>query len=76
MKKVRDSSGGGPFSIMIAKLARPKTIHAIDLKPEAVKYLEENMRLNKVENITPICGDALLEIEKLPEADTLIGKNF
>ncbi|WP_456326634.1 class I SAM-dependent methyltransferase [Palaeococcus sp. (in: euryarchaeotes)] len=48
-------AGVGPYSILLAKKA--KLIFACDINPWAVKYLEENKRLNKVENVIPILGD-------------------
>ncbi len=42
-------AGVGPFSILIAKLAQAK-VYAVDLNPEAVKCLQENVQLNNVED--------------------------
>jgi tRNA (guanine37-N1)-methyltransferase len=41
-------AGVGPYAIQIAKRAKPKIVYAIEINPEAVKYMEENVRLNKV----------------------------
>ncbi|USG99894.1 class I SAM-dependent methyltransferase family protein [Thermococcus argininiproducens] len=48
-------AGVGPYSILLAKKA--KLVFACDLNPWAIKYLEENKKLNKVENVIPILGD-------------------
>ena len=48
-------AGVGPYSILLAKKA--KLVFAVDLNPWAVKYLEENVRLNKVNNVVPVLGD-------------------
>ncbi len=48
-------AGVGPYSILLARKA--KLVFACDLNPWAVKYLEENTRLNKVNNVVPILGD-------------------
>ncbi len=48
-------AGVGPYSILLAKKA--KLVFAVDLNPWAVKYLEENIRLNRVNNVVPILGD-------------------
>ncbi|USS41613.1 class I SAM-dependent methyltransferase family protein [Thermococcus aggregans] len=48
-------AGVGPYSILLAK--KVKTVFACDINPWAIKYLEENKKLNKVENIVPILGD-------------------
>ncbi len=51
-------AGVGPFPLVIAK-NHPKTnIAAIELNPEAVKYMKENIRLNKTKNIAAESGDA------------------
>ena len=51
-------AGVGPFSVLIAKLTHAK-VYAVDLNPEAVKYLRENVQLNHVEDRVEIIeGDA------------------
>ncbi len=51
-------AGIGPFSILIAKTTRNVSINAVDINPEAVKYLRHNIVLNKVEKrVTPFLGD-------------------
>ncbi|MBD3155792.1 MAG: methyltransferase [Candidatus Aenigmarchaeota archaeon] len=52
-------AGIGPFSILIAK-KQPEVerIPSIEINPEAVKYMKENIKLNKVEGkVIPILGD-------------------
>lgn len=60
-------AGVGPYSILIAKTHPYSTIHSIDLNPEAIKYLGENVLLNKVaDRVIPLQGDArLLATESL-----------
>ncbi len=65
-------AGVGPFSIMIAKHANPREIHAIDINPDAIVYLEKNIMLNKVENISHYQGDARSVICGLPNSDRII----
>jgi len=48
--------GAGPFSIPVAKAARE--VYASDINGAAVRYLKENMRLNRVSNINTFNGDA------------------
>lgn len=49
--------GIGPFPIVIAK-DNNVNITAVDINENAIKYLKENIKLNKLEGkITPICGD-------------------
>lgn len=76
-KKVADSvkdgeiivdmfAGVGPFPILIAK-SHNVQIYAIDINPEAFRYIKKNIELNKVQDkIIPILGDVrevLKEIE-------------
>lgn len=65
-------AGIGPFSIMIAKSRSPKIVYAIDLNPDAIEYMKENISLNKVQNIVPILGDAREKIGELEKADRII----
>lgn len=51
-------AGVGPFAIIIAKNHPNSKVYANELNPEAVKYLIENIKLNKVYNVIPIPGDA------------------
>ncbi|WP_048165911.1 tRNA (guanine(37)-N1)-methyltransferase Trm5b [Palaeococcus pacificus] len=48
-------AGVGPYAVLLAKKAG--LVFACDINPWAVKYLEENKKLNKVENVIPILGD-------------------
>lgn len=65
-------AGVGPFSIMIAKHANPNIIQAIDINPEAFRYLEKNLSKNKVETVYPSLGDARDVIKGLANADRII----
>lgn len=65
-------AGVGGFSIMIAKHRKPQKIYAVDLNPNAVEFLNENIKLNRVENIFPICGDAKKILKELEKADRII----
>ncbi|MEM0379925.1 MAG: class I SAM-dependent methyltransferase family protein [Desulfurococcaceae archaeon] len=58
-------AGAGFFSIIIAKYSKPKLVYSIDINPDAYRYMVENIKLNKVENIViPLQGDAAEIIEK------------
>ncbi|MDI9644650.1 MAG: class I SAM-dependent methyltransferase family protein [Candidatus Verstraetearchaeota archaeon] len=51
-------AGVGPFSLMIAKSSKSE-VHAIDINPEAIRLLKENIAMNRLRGaIFPICGDA------------------
>lgn len=58
-------AGVGPFSILIAKKRSDVKVYAIDVNPDAVALLEENIRLNRVDaKVYPILGDAREIIDK------------
>ncbi len=51
-------AGVGPFSITIARMQPSCKIYAFEINPTAYKFLEENIKLNKVEDrVTAIFGD-------------------
>jgi len=65
-------AGIGYFSIPMAVHSRPHRLLAIELNPVAHKYLVENARLNKVEEIVqPVLGDCSKETPS-GEADRVI----
>lgn len=58
-------SGVAPYAIVIAKLARPKKIIAIEVGKESCRYARENIKLNKLKNIEIIQGNVKKIIPKL-----------
>lgn len=61
-------AGVGPFSVLIAKKFPGSHVIAIDKNPDAVKYLRENVRLNKVKNVEIREGDAGDEVKGISDA--------
>ena len=58
-------AGVGPFSIVIAKHSKASKIYSVDVNPEAVSYMKENIRLNKVgDRVVPLLGDSKEIVEK------------
>lgn len=58
-------AGAGCYSILIAKQGNPEKVYSIDKNETAVKYMKENIRINKVgETVVPIQGDAREAIEE------------
>ncbi len=52
-------AGVGPWALMIGKTGRPERVDAVDLNPEAVARLRENIVLNHLEDtVHPHLGDA------------------
>ncbi|WP_193328789.1 MULTISPECIES: tRNA (guanine(37)-N1)-methyltransferase Trm5b [Pyrococcus] len=62
-------AGVGPYSILLSRKA--KLVFACDINPWAIKYLEENIRLNKSFNVIPILGD-VRKVSGLIKADRII----
>lgn len=67
-------AGVGPFSVLIAKKHRDAQLYAIDVNPDAIMYLKRNIAVNKVENVTPVLGDAreVIENSLADKADRVI----
>lgn len=52
-------AGVGPYTILIAKKHPSVTIYSIDINPQAIRYLKENLLLNHVaDRVIPYLGDA------------------
>tara|TARA_Y100000034_G_scaffold20236_3_gene23099 strand:- start:1968 stop:2999 length:1032 start_codon:yes stop_codon:yes gene_type:complete len=58
-------SGCGPYPLTIAKNTQAKHITAIEINPTAHKYALENIKLNKINNITALKGDVKKQMPKL-----------
>ena len=65
-------AGVGPFSILIAKKFPDAQVIAIDKNPDAIYYLKENVKLNKVNNVEIKEGDARDIAKDISEADHII----
>ena len=50
-------AGVGPFPIVIAKRLKRSSILAIELNRYAYRYMLENIRANRVDNVEAVCGD-------------------
>ncbi|MBS7643693.1 class I SAM-dependent methyltransferase family protein [Candidatus Bathyarchaeota archaeon] len=58
-------AGVGPFSVLIAKRHRNIKVYAIDINPEAVRYLKLNIVANGVQDkVFPLQGDARVLIKE------------
>ena len=58
-------AGVGCYSILIAKHSRPEKIYSIDISPIAIRYMRENVKLNKVgERVVSFQGDAKTVVEE------------
>ena len=50
-------AGIGYFSIPIGVHANPNIVHSIEINPNSYNFLCENIKLNKLDNISPILGN-------------------
>ncbi len=58
-------SGVGPFSIVIGKKHPNCKVYSIELNKEAHKMALENIILNKINNVKPICADVYNYAKKI-----------
>jgi tRNA (guanine37-N1)-methyltransferase len=68
-------AGVGCFSIMIARQVKNCKVFSIDINPDAYAFMQENIRLNRVEHqVVPMLGDskALIESELQHVADRVL----
>jgi tRNA (guanine37-N1)-methyltransferase len=65
-------AGIGPFSIMIAKTGSPRIVYAIDVNPDAIELMKENIALNKAASVSPMLGDAREVVRGLEKADHVV----
>ena len=49
--------GVAPQGVIIAKHANPKSVLCVELNPDGIKYALENIRRNKLQQVTAICAD-------------------
>ncbi|MDR1404934.1 MAG: class I SAM-dependent methyltransferase family protein [Candidatus Methanoplasma sp.] len=65
-------AGVAPFALVICKKAKPDRVYSIDMNPDAEGFVRRSIKLNHIDNITPITGDAADVIKGLPDADRII----
>ncbi len=65
-------AGVGPFCILIARRYPGARVIAIDKNPDAIRYLRENVRLNRVRNIEIREGDARDVLKGITGVDHII----
>jgi tRNA (guanine37-N1)-methyltransferase len=58
-------SGVAPYPLVISKNSRTKEVYAIELSRTAHKYAQENLKLNKINNIKLFQGDVKRIIPKI-----------
>ena len=58
-------AGLGYFSLAMGKLSKPSKIYSIELNPVSFGFLEENIKLNKINCIEAINGDCREVVDRL-----------
>ena len=66
-------AGIGYFSIPIGVHSNASEVISIEINPNSYYYLNENIKLNKCDNITPVLGDCLVETPKFKADRILMG---
>lgn len=56
-------AGVGPFALEIGKAHPSCRVVGVELNPDAVRYFEENIKLNKLGNVEAVLGDAREVVE-------------
>lgn len=64
-------AGIGYFSIPIGVHSNAKEVISIEINPNSYRFLCDNVKLNKLDNITPILGDCMVETPKF-KADRIV----
>ena len=70
-------AGVAPYSLVIAKFNPTAEIYSVELSREASKYAQENVKLNKLDNVKVIQGDVkkinqLIKKYKMPKKYNII----
>ena len=65
-------AGIGPIPIYVSKKTGAKHITAVEINPDAFRFMEENFVINKCDNTTAICGDVREVYPTLGKFDLLI----
>lgn len=60
-------SGCAPYPCVLSKNTKAKNILGIEINPQGHKYGLENIDINKLKNVSLICGDVKKEIPKIEE---------
>lgn len=67
------TAGVGPFALMIGKARRAQKVYAIDLNPDAIALLKENVATQRIQDkVEVIEGDAAQALETVPAFDRAI----
>ena len=57
-------AGVGPFALEVGKAHPSAQVVGVELNPDAVRYFEENIQLNKLGNVEAVLGDANEVVEE------------
>lgn len=58
-------SGVGPYPIILSKNSKAKRIYSVELGKDCCKYADENIKMNKIDNMIVIQGDVKKIVPKM-----------
>ena len=58
-------SGIGIYCFIISKYSKPKEIYGVEINPDAYRYAEKNLVLNKIDNVKLLCGNVKNVVPRL-----------
>ncbi|MBI5037016.1 class I SAM-dependent methyltransferase family protein, partial [Candidatus Micrarchaeota archaeon] len=58
-------AGAGPYALVIAKKQPSCRVKAVELNPDAFKWMAKNIELNKLKNVEAIQGDVRVVLKKM-----------
>ncbi|MBI2548019.1 class I SAM-dependent methyltransferase family protein [Candidatus Woesearchaeota archaeon] len=58
-------AGCGPYTLELAKNTKARAVVGIEINPKGHHYAEENVKLNKLSNVTNYCGDVRVVVPQL-----------
>lgn len=64
--------GVGPFTVLAARRRVAREHFAIDLNDAALELLRENLRLNRLDNVRILTGDAAERLRDVPPPDRIV----
>lgn len=65
-------AGIGPIPAYVSHFTEAESVYAVEHNPDACRFMEKNMRLNRCGNVRVTCGDVREEIRRLPRCDLVI----
>jgi tRNA (guanine37-N1)-methyltransferase len=65
-------AGIGPIPVYFSKFTGAREIYALEANPDAVRYMKENIRINRCENVEVLGGDVRQRFRDVPPCDLVV----